>query len=348
MMLDNEVRIQRNENADSALKAIELAPSSVPGRQPAAMPFHFTCPYCFHKTLVDESLDGQTGPCANCGKQVTVLAPAVREPEQAHPVSSDFVRPEAMRNSNQGKLWVVKAAGLAVVTGVLGACVLFLLWPVLQSLKQRRDAVACMNNASQIARALTAYAQDYGTFPPPTVFDSAGKPMHSWRVLVLPYLGEDALYAQYDFKQPWDGTNNIDLFDQCPDIFVSPATLTPGSQESSYMLITGQGTLFPSSGPLRPTQIFDGPEKTLLLVEVDNNVHEWTKPIDLDVGKLNPRIGATGPNSIGGHHVGGATAAFANGEPAWLPADTDPVLLDAAISPTGGEPIEATYFELDK
>ncbi|MEM8734440.1 MAG: DUF1559 domain-containing protein [Planctomycetota bacterium] len=275
-------------------------------------------------------------------------APQVHQPEQAHPVSSDFVRSESIGTTGQGKLWLVKAAGLVVVTGVMGVCVLFLLWPVLQSLKQRRDAVACMNNASQIARALTAYAQDYGTFPPAIVYDKTGKAMHSWRVLVLPYLGEEALYAQYNFDEPWDGTKNLDLFDQCPDIFISPATQTPGAQESSYMLITGKGTLFPPSGPLRPTQIFDGPEKTLLLVEVDNNVHEWTKPIDLDIGKLNPRIGATGPNSIGGHHIGGAAAAFASGEPAWLPEDTDPVLLDAAISPAGGEPIEAKFFQLDK
>lgn len=36
------------------------------------MPFHFTCPYCFKKTLVEDKYAGQTGPCATCGKTVTL------------------------------------------------------------------------------------------------------------------------------------------------------------------------------------------------------------------------------------------------------------------------------------
>jgi len=39
------------------------------------MPFPFTCPYCGNQTLVDEQYIGQAGPCARCGRTVTVTPP---------------------------------------------------------------------------------------------------------------------------------------------------------------------------------------------------------------------------------------------------------------------------------
>ena len=46
----------------------------------------------------------------------------------------------------------------------------------------------CTNNLKQIAAALQAYHQANGCFPPAYIADKSGKPMHSWRVLILPYL----------------------------------------------------------------------------------------------------------------------------------------------------------------
>ncbi|HZW34640.1 MAG TPA: DUF1559 domain-containing protein [Isosphaeraceae bacterium] len=40
------------------------------------------------------------------------------------------------------------------------------------------------------------------------IADATGKPMHGWRVLILPFLEQSAVYNQYDFSEPWDGPNN--------------------------------------------------------------------------------------------------------------------------------------------
>ena len=56
--------------------------------------------------------------------------------------------------------------------------------------------------------ALQAYHQANGCFPPAYIADKNGKPMHSWRVLILPYLDYDDLYKAYDFSEPWDGPKN--------------------------------------------------------------------------------------------------------------------------------------------
>jgi hypothetical protein len=311
------------------------------------MPFRFTCPYCYKVTLVDDALAGQSGPCAGCGKTITIPQ---RSPQQApdgvHPIDSPYVDKPSQDRDYRLAGWLLKAIGALILFSVLSAAMIFLFWPVFQDLRARRNKVACMNNLQQIAAALNAYAADYGSYPPPVVYDDQGRPMHSWRVLILDYLGEEALYAQYDMRQPWDSPANAFLFDRCPRVFLSPVSSVNLGSEASYMLITGPGTVFPASGPLGPQQIGDGAENTLLVVEVNNGIHEWTKPIDLNVNALNRRIGAAGPTAIGGNHGGGATAVFADGTGAWLPSDLDPVLLDAITTPNGGEPIDVSEFEL--
>ncbi len=42
------------------------------------MQISFTCPHCGHQTSVDDYYAGQSGPCAQCGKMITIPgAPAV-------------------------------------------------------------------------------------------------------------------------------------------------------------------------------------------------------------------------------------------------------------------------------
>ena len=205
-----------------------------------------------------------------------------------------------------------------------------------------------MNNLSQIENALNAYAAQHGTYQPPIVYDAKGKPMHSWRVLILEQLGEHDLQARYNFDEPWDSTNNVALLGgRCPRVYISPAISNSRSNaETNYFLVTGSGTIFPPSGPLGPQDLSDGAGNTLLVFEAENTIIEWTKPVDIDFRKMNPRIGNSGPNSIGGNHDGGATAVFADGTPAWLPDEIPPATLDTLISPAGGEPVDPTDFEL--
>ena len=67
-------------------------------------------------------------------------------------------------------------------------------------------------NLRTIGEAFKKFHDVYGCLPPATVLGSDGKAWHSWRVLILPFLGEDgefiSLYHRYDFKYPWDAPNN--------------------------------------------------------------------------------------------------------------------------------------------
>ena len=71
----------------------------------------------------------------------------------------------------------------------------------------------CIHNLHMIAVALQSYYVRYQSYPPAYVADEDGKPAHSWRVLVLPFLGPELkqLYDRYRFDEPWNGPNNSKL-----------------------------------------------------------------------------------------------------------------------------------------
>jgi hypothetical protein len=59
--------------------------------------------------------------------------------------------------------------------------------------------------------AVANYHDVKGHYPPAYIADANGKPMHSWRVLILPYLEENELFEKYDFTQPWNSEANLRL-----------------------------------------------------------------------------------------------------------------------------------------
>ncbi len=78
---------------------------------------------------------------------------------------------------------------------------------------QRHDV---SRQLQQIANALNEYADRHGTYPPPVVFDAAGKPLYSWRVLILPQLGYQDLYDGFYKDQVWDSPSKLNLVRSMP------------------------------------------------------------------------------------------------------------------------------------
>jgi hypothetical protein len=55
----------------------------------------------------------------------------------------------------------------------------------------------CGNHLKQIGLALQNYHDTYNSFPPAYIADANGKPMHSWRVLILPFMEQKPLYDKF-------------------------------------------------------------------------------------------------------------------------------------------------------
>src|SRR5688500_10207656 len=61
------------------------------------------------------------------------------------------------------------------------------------------------NNLKQIGLAIHNFHDVNGFLPSGIVDAKTKKPLLSWRVAVLPYLEQDALYNQFKFDEAWDG-----------------------------------------------------------------------------------------------------------------------------------------------
>src|SRR6476620_7242903 len=139
---------------------------------------------------------------------------------------------------------------LLVVIAIIGVLVALLL-PAVQAAREAARRMQCSNHLKQIGLALQNYHDHYHSLPPAYVADADGKPMHSWRVLILPYLEQKALYDKYNFNEPWNGPNNSKLHNEVVRVFCCPSR--PGRQtntETSYVVVTGPGTAWPADKPI--------------------------------------------------------------------------------------------------
>jgi hypothetical protein len=146
--------------------------------------------------------------------------------------------------------------------------------------KAARRAVS-MNNMKQLALAMHVFHDAWNSLPPAASYDDGGKPLLSWRVYLLPYLGEEALYKQFHLDEPWDSQHNKALIDKMPRVFLSRGLDDPRAGKTCYLVPVGPETAFagPVGTPFRT--IADGTSKTILIVEVaPEHAVTWTKPDD--------------------------------------------------------------------
>lgn len=175
---------------------------------------------------------------------------------------------------------------------VVSVAVLLVGWgwsDMLQSREGGRQA-KCLNNVKEISTAIFCYAVTNDEYPPPYIADESGKPMHSWRVLILPQLGYQKLYDQYRFDEPWDGPNNRKLADKCPRVFQCPtecANRRSPSVETSYVAIVGPKTIWSGDRAVIYDSIVNA-SGTILLVEVANSGINWMEPRDLHIEEAVP------------------------------------------------------------
>lgn len=92
------------------------------------------------------------------------------------------------------KRWMKGPLLVVAMLGCLGLAALLLL-PGVGS-RPAGPRMSCGNNLRQIVVALHNYHDVYGSFPPAYIADKSGRPMHSWRVLVLPFMEQTLLYNQ--------------------------------------------------------------------------------------------------------------------------------------------------------
>ena len=96
----------------------------------------------------------------------------------------------------------------------------------------------------QVSLALQQYCLVNGSYPPSFVTDKNGKPLYSWRVLVLPYLDQVDLFDAFNLDEAWDSPHNRPLSDTRINVFTCPRNMNRSGCETNFFAVVGPGTSF--------------------------------------------------------------------------------------------------------
>jgi hypothetical protein len=194
---------------------------------------------------------------------------------------------------------------------------------------------AAQNNLKHLVLAMHSAHEAMECFLPPAITDAKGKALLSWRVALLPFLGEMALYREFKLDEPWDSPHNKKLLEKMPRVYAPLGVKTKEPSSTFYQLCTGPNTPWPTpttKATLPVITVGNGASNTFLIVEAGEPV-PWTKPVDLaiDPKKPLPKLGAQIPERF--------VAVMADGSIHSLRRDLDPKILRLLIDPTNVQPI---------
>ena len=188
------------------------------------------------------------------------------------------------------------------------------------------------NNLKQIVLGMHNYLDANGSLPPGAVCDKTGKPLLSWRVLILPYIEGEALYKEFKLDEPWDSDHNKKLIAKMPKTYANPSSTTAKANETHYRAFVGNGAAFDYlKGAKLPQDFQDGTSNTLLVVTAKDSV-PWSKPdeLDFDPDKDMRELLGFFPND-------GCVVALGDGSVRSLNKKISKITLHGAITRSGGE-----------
>jgi hypothetical protein len=296
------------------------------------MPFSFTCPHCGATTNVADQYAGQSGPCVGCGKIVAI-------PSAAGGLPSGVYGPPPKGGLGTGAIILIVLAALVPVLLVIGGILVALLLPAVQAAREAARRAACSNNMKQIGLAMHNYHDRYKCFPPAFIPDKHGKPKHSWRVLLLPYMDEQGLYKQYRFDEPWNGPHNKALAERMPSVYRCPSQAGASEadrSQTSYVMLVGPHAISSGSASRRISDIKDGLSNTIMVVEEGAQGINWLEPRDLASTEIVDQKYT--------NHPGVFDALFCDGSVRAISKSVDPKTLEALTSIDGGETVNPSDF----
>lgn len=177
-----------------------------------------------------------------------------------------------------------------------------------------------------------------GTFPRAAIVDKNGKPLLSWRVMILPYIDEQELYKQFRLDEPWDSPHNYKLLSKMPKIYEPITQKSRKSYKTNYQAVVGKGTIFDPLQETKLQSIADGTANTIMLVEAKKAVH-WTKPEDVEY------VPGQTMSKLGGLFKGGFHALLCDGSVHFIRDDIGEKTLDLLLQRNDGMVIPQNVFD---
>lgn len=244
-----------------------------------------------------------------------------------------------------------------LIVSVLVALLVGIVTPAFRAAHEATCRRNCSINLKQIAVALDNYHDTYHSLPIAVERTSKGKLWRSWRTQIFPvYMEQIGMF--YETSSAWDSPRNLRLLngqpvglrkkdgtpyelilDRVPWAFACPTSKETGRTGSSYVVVTGSETAFPHDRGIALSEIRDGAENTILVVESITSRPDWTEPRDLEFATMSYKLNDKVKPSISSDHIGGAQVCFADGEVAFLSSDISEQEVRALLTVAGGEKV---------
>ncbi|MCC9605785.1 DUF1559 domain-containing protein [Blastopirellula sp. JC732] len=190
-----------------------------------------------------------------------------------------------------------------------------LLAPAIAQTQQAAQQAHSIVNMKQIGLAFHNFADTYKRFPPAQFpKDQDGKPLLSWRVYLLPYLEQNALFDQFHLDEPWDSEHNLKLAKFMPEVYQAPGVNLKDPTLTTYVVPQGKNAFSTGDGKSLGFQDFtDGTSNTIMAVRTTPEAAVvWTKPDDWQFDPQKPFQGLAVDDK------GAFMALFADGSVRWL------------------------------
>ena len=219
--------------------------------------------------------------------------------------------------------------------------------PLITALVEDGISQSKLNNRQEslrkIAKALESYHSKNGFLPPAGWISdpkSKARLQFNWRVGLLPELGEQELYDQFDFSLPWDAPKNQKVAQEMPDVFGGLPSQEGGNVSTGMMtnlrVVGGKIGVYKGADAPVLEEVSDRAIWTSLVIEcADGEAVQWTKPGALVVDEISPdRFGQLGENGV----------MFIDGRFDVRVVRKDSALISAVITSDGGEKMKSIDF----
>jgi hypothetical protein len=228
-----------------------------------------------------------------------------------------------------------------------------LLLPAVQQAREAARRTQSRNNLKMLMLAMHNYHDTFQTFPEGTVPNEKLKSDErlSWITKLLPFVDQAALYEKIDFEEGWEDEPNAMLMMTRLPVLQNPSSSEPPGKygTTNYVGIAGVGKdapELPASSPragifgynrgTKLQDVRDGTSNTMAITDGKEG-GPWGAGGKATIRALTEKPYINGPDGIGGPHVGGISAALADGSVRFISQNIDPKTFEALATINGGE-----------